>query len=167
MAASVSVTTACRDRHAQQTQQRAELRQVLVRFLTRLAAMRRLQNERSVLREAGASGAVQAAAKLAALEARTAVGEALTELQLLAADPRVLELAPASSTRRCRLHFMLQTGRLHAARGLLSLHFDAALSSDAGVSYRGPWRLPGPDLQWLAILSLASGYIVHIPSGLR
>jgi hypothetical protein len=33
------------------------------------------------------------AAKEAALEARTAVGEALTELQLLTEDPRVLELA--------------------------------------------------------------------------
>jgi DUF1680 family protein len=32
-------------------------------------------------------------AKQAALEARTAVGEALTELQLLTNDPRVLELA--------------------------------------------------------------------------
>lgn len=65
---------------AQQVQQRAELRQVFVRFLTRLAAMRRLQNERSVLAEAGASEAEQAAAKQAALEARTVVGEALTEL---------------------------------------------------------------------------------------
>lgn len=35
-----------------------------------------------------------------------------------------------------------------------------------GVSYRGPWRLPGPDFHRLAILSLSSGYIVHIPSEL-
>ncbi|WP_143674428.1 MULTISPECIES: hypothetical protein [Streptomyces] len=86
-------SAARRDGLARQTQQRQELRQVFVRFLTRLAAMRRLQGERSVLREAGASEAEQAAAKTAALEARTAVGEALTELQLLTDDPHVLELA--------------------------------------------------------------------------
>jgi hypothetical protein len=86
-------SAARRDGLAQQAQQRAELRQVFVRFLARLAAMRRLQGERSVLREADASEAEQAAAKQAALEARTAVGEALTELQLLTDDPRVLELA--------------------------------------------------------------------------
>ncbi|MEV7684046.1 hypothetical protein AB0O64_36755 [Streptomyces sp. NPDC088341] len=86
-------STVRRDRHARQTQQRAELRQVFVPFLTRLAAMRRLQNERSVLREAGASDGEQAAAKTAALEARTDVGEFLTELQLLTDDPHVLELA--------------------------------------------------------------------------
>jgi hypothetical protein len=51
------------------------------------------QNERSVLREAGAPEVDQAAAKQAALEARTAVGEALTELQLLTDDSRVLALA--------------------------------------------------------------------------
>ncbi|WP_432198225.1 hypothetical protein [Streptomyces sp. bgisy027] len=61
-------SAARRDRHAQQAQQYAELRQVFVRFLSRLAAMCRLQNERSVLREASASKAEQAA-----LEARTAV----------------------------------------------------------------------------------------------
>lgn len=86
-------SAARRDRLTQQVQQRQELRQVFVRFLTRLAAMRRLQNERSVLREAGAPETEQAVAKTAALEARTAVGEALTELQLLADDPHVLELA--------------------------------------------------------------------------
>lgn len=86
-------SAARRDRLAQHVQQRQELRQVFVRFLTRLAAMRRLQNERSVLREAGASEAEQEAAKTAALEARTAVGEALTELRLLTDDPRVLALA--------------------------------------------------------------------------
>ncbi|MFG2858112.1 hypothetical protein ACGFZ9_47380 [Streptomyces mirabilis] len=86
-------STVRRDQGAQQAQQRAELRTACVRFLTRLAAMRRLQNERSVLREAGASEAEQEAAKTAALEARTAAGEALTELQLLTDDPHVLELA--------------------------------------------------------------------------
>lgn len=35
-----------------------------------------------------------------------------------------------------------------------------------GVSYRGPWRLPGPDLHRLATLNLTSGYIVHISSEL-
>ncbi|WP_445520818.1 hypothetical protein [Streptomyces sp. NEAU-174] len=55
--------------------------------------MRRLQNVRSVLREADASEAEQSATKQAALEARTVVGEALTELQLLTDDPRVLQLA--------------------------------------------------------------------------
>jgi len=40
-----------------------------------------------------AKAAAKAAAKQAALEARTAVGEALTELQLLTDNPRVLELA--------------------------------------------------------------------------
>ncbi|MFE7070091.1 hypothetical protein ACFU96_08390 [Streptomyces sp. NPDC057620] len=64
-----------------------------MRFCTRLAAIRRLQNERSVLRETGASEAEQSAAKTAALETRTAVGEALTELQLLTDDQHVLELA--------------------------------------------------------------------------
>ena len=86
-------SAARRDGLAQQAQQRAELRQVCVRFLSRLAAMRRLQGERSVLREADASEAEQEAAKTAALVARTAVGEALTELHLLTDDPRVLELA--------------------------------------------------------------------------
>ncbi|MFF3968019.1 hypothetical protein ACFYZI_41520 [Streptomyces griseorubiginosus] len=86
-------SAARRDRLARQVQQRQELRQVFVRFLARLAAMRRLQNERSVLREAGAPEVDQAAAKQAALEARTAVGEALTELQLLTDDPHVLQLA--------------------------------------------------------------------------
>ncbi|MFF4787891.1 hypothetical protein ACFY3E_42070 [Streptomyces griseorubiginosus] len=86
-------SAARRDRLAQQVQQRQELRQAFVHFLARLAAMRRLQNERSVLREAGAPEADQAAAKQAALEARTAVGEALTELQLLTDDPHVLALA--------------------------------------------------------------------------
>lgn len=86
-------SAAHRDHQARQMQQRQELRQVFVRFLTRLAAMRRLQNERSVLRETDVPGTEQAAAKQAALEARTAVGEALTELQLLTDDPRVLQLA--------------------------------------------------------------------------
>jgi len=86
-------SAARRDGLAQQAQQRAELRAAFVRFLARLAAMRRLQNERSILREGGASESERAAAKQAALEARTAVGEALTELQLLTDNPRVLELA--------------------------------------------------------------------------
>ncbi|MCQ8835831.1 hypothetical protein [Streptomyces malaysiensis] len=86
-------SAARRERHAQQAQQRMELRQVFVRFLTRLAAMRRLQNMRSVLREKDASEAEQTAAKQAALEARTAAGEALTELQLLTDDPQILQLA--------------------------------------------------------------------------
>ncbi|MFD3931744.1 hypothetical protein [Streptomyces sp. NPDC058614] len=97
-------STARRDQHARQTQLRTELRQVMVRFLTRLAAMRRLQHERSELREAGASDAEQAAAKQAALEARTAVGEALTELQLLTDDPRVLELAARAVDVTYSLH---------------------------------------------------------------
>ncbi|MGX1913543.1 hypothetical protein ACWIID_32590 [Streptomyces phaeochromogenes] len=86
-------STARRDQDARQLQQRAELRRVAVQFLARLAAMRREQNRRSVLREAGAPAAEQEAAKAAALEARTIVGEALTELQLLTGDPHVLELA--------------------------------------------------------------------------
>jgi len=86
-------SAARRDRLARHVQQRQELRQVFVCFLARLAAMRRLQNERSVLREASAPEAEQAAAKAAALEARTAVGEALTELQLLTDDVHVLALA--------------------------------------------------------------------------
>ena len=32
-----------------------------------------------------------------------------------------------------------------------------------GVSYRGSWRLPGPDLHRLAVLSLTSGYICSHP----
>ncbi|MFD8221076.1 hypothetical protein ACFV2U_47330 [Streptomyces sp. NPDC059697] len=55
--------------------------------------MHRPQNERSAPPEADASDAEQAAAKQAALEARTAAGEALTELQLVTDDPRILELA--------------------------------------------------------------------------
>ncbi|WP_413105691.1 hypothetical protein [Streptomyces sp. Inha503] len=43
--------------------------------------------------EDDAPEAEQTAAKHAALEARTVVGEALTELQLLTDDPRVLSLA--------------------------------------------------------------------------
>lgn len=78
-------SAARRDRLAQQRQ---ELRQAFVRSLSRLAAMRRLQHERS-----GASEGDQAAAKAAVLEARTAVGEVLTELQLLTDDPRVRALA--------------------------------------------------------------------------
>ncbi|WP_105973677.1 hypothetical protein [Streptomyces geranii] len=86
-------SAARRDGLARQAQQRQELRQVFVRFLARLATMRRLQNARSVLVEAGASEPERAAAKQAAMEARTAVGEALTELQLLTDDPHVLDLA--------------------------------------------------------------------------
>ncbi|WP_158697300.1 hypothetical protein [Streptomyces hokutonensis] len=86
-------STGRRERLAQQTQQRAELRDVIVKLLSSLAAMRRLQNARSVLRESGASEAEQEAAKTDALKARTTVGEALTELQLLTDNPRVLELA--------------------------------------------------------------------------
>ncbi|MFJ9380326.1 hypothetical protein [Streptomyces sp. NPDC101455] len=86
-------STARRERLAQQTQQRAELRAVIVTLLSRLAAMRRLQNARSVLREADVSETEQDAAKTAALEARTLAGEALTELQLLTDDPHVLALA--------------------------------------------------------------------------
>ncbi|WJV51749.1 hypothetical protein [Streptomyces flavofungini] len=81
------------DRYTRQDRRRAELRQVCVLFLARLAAMRRLQNRRSELREAGAPEAEQAAAKHAALEARTTAGEALAELQLLTDDPRVRQLA--------------------------------------------------------------------------
>ena len=36
-----------------------------------------------------------------------------------------------------------------------------------GVSYRGPWRLPGPDLHRLAVLSLTTGYITCTPSELQ
>lgn len=54
-------STARRDRHARQAQQRAELRAVCVRSLARLAAMRRLQITRSVLRDADAPEAEQAA----------------------------------------------------------------------------------------------------------
>ena len=86
-------STARRDQDARQIQQRAELRQAAVQFLSKLAAMRRLQNRRSVLRETGAPAAEQEAAKAAAMEARTAAGEALTELQMLTDDPHVLELA--------------------------------------------------------------------------
>lgn len=86
-------STERRDQHARQIQQRAELRAVIVKLLSRLAAMRRLQNARSVLREDGASEAEQETAKTAALEARTVAGEALTELQLLTDDVRVLALA--------------------------------------------------------------------------
>ncbi|MGW0836492.1 hypothetical protein [Streptomyces prunicolor] len=86
-------STARRDQDARQIQQRAELRQVAVQFLSKLAAMRRVQNRRSVLRETGAPAAEQETAKAAAMEARTAAGEALTELHLLTDDPHVLELA--------------------------------------------------------------------------
>lgn len=97
-------STARRDQDARQIQQRAELRRVAVQFLARLAAMRREQNRRSVLREAGAPAAEQEAAKAAALEARTIVGEALTELQLLTGDPHVLELAAAIVDITFNLH---------------------------------------------------------------
>ncbi|MFJ9381638.1 hypothetical protein [Streptomyces sp. NPDC101455] len=86
-------STARRDQDARQIQQRAELRQMAVQFLSRLATMRRLQNRRSVLREDGGSEAEQEIAKTAALEAHTVAGEALTELQLLTDDLRVLALA--------------------------------------------------------------------------
>lgn len=42
----------------------------------------------------------------------------------------------------CRLHFMLRTGRLHAPAGRLSLHFDAALSNDAGSQPPGTLASP-------------------------
>ncbi|MFJ1535001.1 hypothetical protein ACIOFV_42565 [Streptomyces mirabilis] len=58
---------------------------MFVRYLARLAAMRRLPNERSVLREAGVPEAEHAAAKTAALEARTAVCEAFQSAGLAAA----------------------------------------------------------------------------------
>ncbi|WP_328825967.1 hypothetical protein OHT77_01015 [Streptomyces sp. NBC_00252] len=86
-------STERRDRRARQIQQRAELRAVIVKLLSRLAAMRRLQSARSVLREDDASEAEQEVAKTAAVEARTVVGEALTELQLLTEGARVLALA--------------------------------------------------------------------------
>lgn len=77
---------------------------MFVRFLAWLAAMRRPQNERSVLVEAGGSETERAAAKQAALEARTAVGEALTELQLPTADRRALELADTLVDATFTLH---------------------------------------------------------------
>ena len=36
----------------------------------------------------------------------------------------------------------------------------AASRPTPGASYRGPWRLPGPDLHRLAALSLALGYVM-------
>ena len=62
-------STVHRERLAQQTQQRAELRAVIVKLLSRLAAMRRLRNTRPVLREADASETEQDTAKTAVLEA--------------------------------------------------------------------------------------------------
>jgi len=35
----------------------------------------------------------------------------------------------------------------------------AASRPTPGASYRGPWRLPGPDLHRLAALSLSLGYV--------
>jgi hypothetical protein len=35
----------------------------------------------------------------------------------------------------------------------------SAFQPPPGVSYRGPWRLPGPDLHRLAALNLTLGYI--------
>ncbi|MER5666525.1 hypothetical protein [Streptomyces mirabilis] len=64
---------------------------------------RRLQNKRSQLREAGASDAEQTAAKQPRSK-RAAVGEALTELQLLTDDPRVLELAARAIDITYSLH---------------------------------------------------------------
>ncbi|WP_328825983.1 hypothetical protein OHT77_01080 [Streptomyces sp. NBC_00252] len=61
--------------------------------------MRRLQNARSVLREADVSETEQEAAKAAAMEARTLAGEALTELQLLSEVWRAQQAAMHTALR--------------------------------------------------------------------
>jgi hypothetical protein len=58
---------------------------------------------------------------------------------------------------------MLQTGRLLAPHKWGLCHSASALESlpTPGTSYRGPWRLPGPDSHRLAALNLSLGYTTN------
>ena len=58
---------------------------------------------------------------------------------------------------------MLRTGQLLAPlTGTLPLRFDRRdLSRRREPCYRGPWRLPGPDLHRLADDSLSLGYAIR------
>jgi hypothetical protein len=55
---------------------------------------------------------------------------------------------------------MLRTGRLLAPQDWGLRHSASTLGSllTPGISYQGPWRLPGPDSHRLAALSLSLGY---------
>jgi hypothetical protein len=58
---------------------------------------------------------------------------------------------------------MLRTGRLLAPQEWGLCHSASTLGSlrTPGISYRGPWRLPGPDSHRLAALSLSLGYTMY------
>ena len=58
---------------------------------------------------------------------------------------------------------MLRTGRLLAPQEWGLCRSASALGSlrTPGTSYRGPWRLPGPDSHRLAALSLSFGYTTN------
>lgn len=58
---------------------------------------------------------------------------------------------------------MLRTGRLLAPQewGLCRSASTLGSLRTPGTSYRGPWRLPGPDSHRLAALSFSLGYTTH------
>ncbi|MGH7869949.1 MAG: hypothetical protein ACREP9_20520 [Candidatus Dormibacteraceae bacterium] len=58
---------------------------------------------------------------------------------------------------------MLRTGRLLAPQDWGLYRSASTLGSlrTPGISYRGPWRLPGPDSHRLAALSLSLGYTTY------
>jgi len=58
---------------------------------------------------------------------------------------------------------MLRTGWLLAPQDWGLCHSAPTLGSllTPGISYRGPWRLPGPDSHRLAALSFSLGYTTN------
>jgi hypothetical protein len=100
------------------------------------------------LREAGASEADRAAAKAAALEARTAVGEALTELQLLTDDVHVLALADRIVDITFTLHLAAnQADRADAAASVVPAHGPADVAGAVPVASVMPVERRTP-LRW-------------------
>ena len=81
----------------------------------------------------------------------------------LARRARLLLVPPfgGPALRRCRLHSPVTDWPV--ATALLRCRRSASTPGSrptSGASYRGPWRLPGPDLHRLAVLSLSLGYVM-------
>ena len=60
---------------------------------------------------------------------------------------------------------MLRTGQFATlSRGCRHSASTAGSRPTPGVSYQGPWRLPGPDSHRLAAVSLSLGYVMFLLS---